>query len=64
MKKWIIFQTLKKMFASRKFLYTVVGIIVQLLSDNWGIDPEVSQNILYSLVALVIGQGVADSRKA
>ena len=63
MKKWIIFQTLKKMFASKKFLYTVVGIIVQLLSDNWGIDPEVSQNILYSLVALVIGQGIADVAK-
>ena len=63
MKKWIIFQTLKRMFASRKFLYTVVGIIVQLLSDNWGIDPEVSQNILYSLVALVIGQGIADVAK-
>ena len=63
MKKWIIYQTLKKMVASRKFLYTVVGIIVQLLSDNWGIDPEVSQNILYSLVALVIGQGIADVAK-
>ena len=63
MKKWIIFQTLKRMFASRKFLYTVVGIIVQLLSDNWGIDPDVSQNILYSLVALVIGQGIADVAK-
>ena len=64
MKKWLILQTIKKMVSSRKFLYTIVGIIVQLLSDNWGIEPEVSQNILYSLVALVIGQGVADSRKA
>tara|TARA_R110000851_G_scaffold153444_1_gene295420 strand:- start:50 stop:208 length:159 start_codon:yes stop_codon:yes gene_type:complete len=52
------------MVSSRKFLYTVVGIIVQLLSDNWGVDPEVSQSILYSLVALVIGQGIADSKKA
>tara|TARA_R110000744_G_scaffold86348_1_gene168732 strand:- start:17431 stop:17589 length:159 start_codon:yes stop_codon:yes gene_type:complete len=51
------------MFTSRKFLYTVVGIIVQLLSDNWGIDPEVSQNILYSLIALVLGQGIADANK-
>jgi len=64
MKKWLILQTIKKMVSSRKFLYTIVGIIVQLLSDNWGIDPEVSQNILYSLVALVIGQGIADSNKS
>tara|TARA_R110000787_G_scaffold156160_3_gene270074 strand:- start:4998 stop:5192 length:195 start_codon:yes stop_codon:yes gene_type:complete len=63
MQKWIIYQTLKRMFSSRKFLYTVVGIIVQLLSDTWGIDPEVSQNILYSLVALVLGQGIADANK-
>jgi len=64
MKKWLIYQTLKKMVTSKKFLYTVVGIIVQLLSEKWGVDPEVSQNILYSLVALVIGQGIADSKKA
>ena len=64
MQKWLIYQTLRRMVSSRKFLYTVVGIIVQLLSDNWGIDPEVSQSILYSLVALVIGQGIADSKKA
>jgi hypothetical protein len=64
MQKWLIYQTLRKMVSSRKFLYTVVGIIVQLLSDNWGIDPEVSQSILYSLVALVIGQGIADTKKA
>ena len=64
MRKWLIYQTLRRMVSSRKFLYTVVGIIVQLLSDNWGVDPEVSQSILYSLVALVIGQGIADSKKA
>ena len=64
MRKWLIYQTLKRMLSSRKFLYTVVGIIVQLLSENWGVDPEVSQRILYSLVALVIGQGIADSKKA
>jgi len=63
MRKWLIYQTLRKMVSSKKFLYTVIGIIVQLLSDNWGIDPEVSQNILYSLVALVIGQGIADVAK-
>tara|TARA_R110000744_G_scaffold378122_1_gene493865 strand:+ start:6765 stop:6962 length:198 start_codon:yes stop_codon:yes gene_type:complete len=63
-KKWILTQTIKKALSSRKFLYTVAGIVVQLLSDTWGIDPEVSQNILYSLIALVIGQGVADARKA
>mgnify|MGYP003130859993 FL=1 len=56
-------QTIKKALASRKFLYTVVGVIVQLLSDNWGIDAATSQNILYGIIALVLGQGWADASK-
>jgi hypothetical protein len=63
MQKWIIYQTIKRMISSRKFLYTVTGIIVQLLSDKWGIDPATSQSILYSLIALVLGQGIADVAK-
>jgi hypothetical protein len=63
-KKWILTQTIKKALSSRKFLYTVAGIIVQLLSDTWGIDPEVSQSILYSTIALVLGQSVADASNA
>jgi len=62
-KKWILTQTIKKALSSKKFLYTVAGIIVQLLSDTWGIDPEVSQSILYSTIALVLGQGIADASK-
>jgi hypothetical protein len=62
-KKWILTQTIKKALGSRKFLYTVAGIIVQLLSDTWGIDPETSQSLLYSVIALVLGQGIADARK-
>ena len=56
-------QTIKKALGSRKFLYTVVGVIVQLLSDNWGIDAATSQNILYGIIALVLGQGGADASK-
>tara|TARA_Y100000401_G_scaffold91229_1_gene76955 strand:+ start:1257 stop:1448 length:192 start_codon:yes stop_codon:yes gene_type:complete len=63
MKKWILTQTIKKALSSKKFLYTFVGIIVQLCSDMWGIDPEVSEKILYSFIALVLGQGYADAKK-
>jgi len=59
-KKWILVQTIKRALGSRKFLYTVVGVIVQLLSDQWGIDAATSQSILYGIIALVLGQGVAD----
>ena len=63
-KKWILTQTIKKALSSRKFLYTIAGIVVQLLSDTWGINPEVSQSILYSTIALVLGQSVADASNA
>jgi|TARA_R100001530_G_scaffold24518_1_gene19866 hypothetical protein len=63
MKNWILMQTIKKALGSRKFLYTVVGVVVQLLSDNWGIDAATSQNILYGIIALVLGQGWADASK-
>ena len=56
-------QTIKRALGSRKFLYTVVGVVVQLLSDNWGIDAATSQNILYGIIALVLGQGWADASK-
>jgi hypothetical protein len=61
--KWIIMQTLKKMLSSRKFIYTIIGCIVQILSDSWGIDPSVSQPILISICTLVLGQGIADINK-
>tara|TARA_R100001244_G_scaffold132222_1_gene107579 strand:- start:364 stop:612 length:249 start_codon:yes stop_codon:yes gene_type:complete len=63
MKKWLITQTIKKMFGSRKFLYTVIGVIVQILHDTIGLDPVETQNILMSIAALVLGQGVADMKK-
>tara|TARA_R110000851_G_C13031880_1_gene561190 strand:+ start:507 stop:701 length:195 start_codon:yes stop_codon:yes gene_type:complete len=63
MKNWILMQTIKRALGSRKFLYTVVGVVVQLLSDNWGIDAATSQNILYGIIALVLGQGWADASK-
>tara|TARA_R110001592_G_scaffold25906_1_gene97841 strand:+ start:198 stop:389 length:192 start_codon:yes stop_codon:yes gene_type:complete len=63
MKNWILLQTLKRMISSRKFLYTCIGIITTLLSDKFGLDPEEVKNILMSIAALVLGQGIADAKK-
>tara|TARA_R110000803_G_scaffold89554_1_gene156781 strand:- start:13 stop:207 length:195 start_codon:yes stop_codon:yes gene_type:complete len=54
---------LGKMAKSRKFWYTVVGCLTTLFSDSFGLNPEEVNNILMSLVALVIGQGISDSGK-
>ena len=52
-----------KILKSRKVWYTLAGILVQLLHEQFGLDPEETQAILYSIIALVIGQGIADSAK-
>ena len=51
------------MIKSRKFWYTVIGILTTLLSDNFGLNPDEVHNILISIGALVLGQGFADMNK-
>ena len=63
MKQWVLIQTLKRAIASRKFLYTAIGCIATLLSDSLGLDAAEVKNILFSIAALVLGQGIADVAK-
>ena len=52
-----------KILKSKKAWYTIAGIIVQLLHESFGLDTQETQAILYSIIALVIGQGLSDSAK-
>ena len=54
---------LLKILMSKKFIYTIVGVIVTLLHEKFGIDPAMAQQIAYGIIALVIGQGMADFGK-
>jgi hypothetical protein len=63
MRDWLILETLKRMIKSRKFLYTLIGCITTLLSDQFGLNAEEVRNILMSIAALVVGQGIADTKK-
>ena len=60
MKNWIIMQTLKKILSSKKAIYTIAAILINILSDSLNIDQATSQSIVYSIMALVLGQSVAD----
>ena len=60
MKKWIIVQTLKKILGSKKAIYTIAAILITLLSDTMGMDVETARTLVYSIMALVLGQSVAD----
>mgnify|MGYP003133506990 CR=1 FL=1 len=52
-----------QMFSSKKFWYAVVAVLVQLLQDSFGLDPVQTEAILYSIIALILGQGIADVAK-
>ena len=53
-------QTLKKILSSKKAIYTIAAILINILSDSLNIDQATSQSIVYSIMALVLGQSVAD----
>lgn len=59
MKNWLI----KQMLSSKKFWYTVIGVLTTLLSEKLNLDAGEIQNILLSISALVLGQGIADTKK-
>ena len=52
------------MFKSKKFWYTIIGCLTTLLSEQFGLNEAEVNNILMSIAALVLGQGIADTAKA
>ena len=52
-----------KIFSSKKFWYTVAGICVPLITKYFGVDEATATNLFYAAIALVLGQGIADSGK-
>ena len=66
MKKFIekyVNEIILQMFGSRKFWYTVIGVVTTLLSEKFGLNAEEVKNVLISISALVLGQGIADVAK-
>ena len=59
MKQWIISQ----MLSSKKFWYTIAGIVVPLIVRYLGVDEATATNLFYAALTLVVGQGIADSGK-
>ena len=51
------------MLSSKKFWYTIAGIVVPLIVRYLGVDEETATNVFYALLTLVVGQGIADSGK-
>ena len=59
MKNWLILTMMK----SKKFWYAVSSIVVPMLVQYLGVDEETASNLFYACLALVLGQGIADSAR-
>lgn len=59
-----IWLTLKEFITSKKFIVAVAGVILATAGKyGLNLDPDSVQNIVYVVVAYLIGQGWADSGK-
>lgn len=59
MKKWLINKILK----SKKFWYTIAGIVVPVIAHEAGLPLELVLTMAATIIALIFGQGLADSGK-
>ena len=54
---------LKKMFGSRKFWYTIGAIFVPFIAAKLGLTEVEVEKVYYAILALILGQGIADISK-
>lgn len=55
--------TLQKMMGSRKFVYGLIACLVKGFGDMLNIDPATQTEVIKVVMALIIGQGIADTKK-
>ena len=51
------------MMKSKKFWYAIGSFVIPLIVTWLGVDEETATNVFYAAIALVVGQGIADSGK-
>jgi hypothetical protein len=56
-------EILKKIINSKKFLYAIGTIILVNCSGMFGIDSNELNSIILIAIALIIAQGISDSKK-
>ena len=60
----MILDVLKSLLSSKKFLATLVGIIVTLVAKiGWDVPEETVTKLVGLLASYVVGQGIADAGK-
>lgn len=56
-------ETLKKMFDSKKFWYTISAIFVPFIAVKLGLTEVEVEKVYYAILTLILGQGIADIKK-
>ncbi len=56
-------ETLKKMFDSKKFWYTMGAIFVPFVAVKLGLTETEVEKVYYAILTLILGQGIADIKK-
>lgn len=55
---------IRALLASKKFVAAVVGIVLAIAGRyGFNLDPELVRELVYILIAYIIGQGIADHGK-
>tara|TARA_R110001583_G_scaffold26258_6_gene94629 strand:+ start:708 stop:905 length:198 start_codon:yes stop_codon:yes gene_type:complete len=63
MKNWFQTLILKGMMNSKKFWYAIGSVIIPVIMTKLGVDESTASSLYYALLALVLGQGLADMNK-
>lgn len=56
-------ELLKSLLTSKKAAAMVAAVIMQLIGKKVGLDADQVSGIVYSIIAYIVGQGIADHGK-
>jgi hypothetical protein len=63
MKNWLSNVVVGQILHSKKFLYAVTGIVTPFLMTHFGWGADVAETVWQSFLVLILGQGIADTKK-
>jgi|TARA_R110002020_G_scaffold40482_1_gene119628 hypothetical protein len=63
MKNWLSNVVIGQILHSKKFLYAVTGIVTPFLMTHFGWGADVAETVWQTFLVLILGQGIADTKK-
>jgi len=63
MKKFLERFLIGQMLKSKKFWYAISSVVVPALVTYLGVDEATAKDLYYSILTLILGQGIADIAK-